>query len=227
MKKISLYMFSLLVLAGFSACDEDYTDWANPQSNPQEESKSGITAQVAGVTSEVVMDTYAEDSVVIAKLESLSGSDEIVGYKLQLAGNDKTLDIPFAEKDGALKVDAAELELLTMQLYNSRQAVARDIAVKVGVSAMASDNQAVSVDVADINMKVTPVTLLRWKMSIMLWEISLRGIWPELWLLHVMRTMMPSLRWSLQTKRKTRLISKYSRNQELPEALIGTRHWAQ
>ena len=216
MKKISLYMFSLLVLAGFSACDEDYTDWANPQSNPQEESKSGITAQVAGVTSEVVMDTYAEDSVVIAKLESLSGSDEIVGYKLQLAGNDKTLDIPFAEKDGALKVDAAELELLTMQLYNSRQAVARDIAVKVGVSAMASDNQAVSVDVADINMKVT-----------MLWEISLRGIWPELWLLHVMRTMMPSLRWSLQTKRKTRLISKYSRNQELPEALIGTRHWAQ
>lgn len=158
MKKISLYMFSLLVLAGFSACDEDYTDWANPQSNPQEESKSGITAQVAGVTSEVVMDTYAEDSVVIAKLESLSGSDEIVGYKLQLAGNDKTLDIPFAEKDGALKVDAAELELLTMQLYNSRQAVARDIAVKVGVSAMASDNQAVSVDVADINMKVTPVT---------------------------------------------------------------------
>lgn len=132
MKKISLYMFSLLVLAGFSACDEDYTDWANPQSNPQEESKSGITAQVAGVTSEVVMDTYAEDSVVIAKLESLSGSDEIVGYKLQLAGNDKTLDIPFAEKDGALKVDAAELELLTMQLYNSRQAVARDIAVKVG-----------------------------------------------------------------------------------------------
>ena len=158
MKKISLYVFSLLVLAGFSACDEDYTDWANPQSNPQEESKSGITAQVAGVTSEVVMDTYAEDSVVIAKLESLSGSDEIVGYKLQLAGNDKTLDIPFAEKDGALKVDAAELELLTMQLYNSRQAVARDIAVKVGVSAMASDNQAVSVDVADINMKVTPVT---------------------------------------------------------------------
>lgn len=35
MKKISLYMFSLLVLAGFSACDEDYTDWANPQSNPR------------------------------------------------------------------------------------------------------------------------------------------------------------------------------------------------
>lgn len=84
MKKISLYMFSLLVLAGFSACDEDYTDWANPQSTPGG-TKSGITAQVAGVTSEVVMDTYAEDSVVIAKLESLSGSDEIVGYKLQLA----------------------------------------------------------------------------------------------------------------------------------------------
>ena len=121
MKRLSYMACLLLASAAFTACDEDFKDWADPQSNPQEESKSGITAQVAGVTSEVVMDTYAEDSVVIAKLESLSGSDEIVGYKLQLAGNDKTLDIPFAEKDGALKVNAAELELLTMQLYNSRQ----------------------------------------------------------------------------------------------------------
>ena len=100
MKKISLYMFSLLMLAGFSACDEDYTDWAAPQSNPQEDSKSGITAQVTGVTPEVVMDTYEEDSVEVAKLETLSGADKVVGYKLQLAGNDKTLSIPFAEKMG-------------------------------------------------------------------------------------------------------------------------------
>ena len=158
MKKISLYMFSLLMLAGFSACDEDYTDWADPQSNPQEDSKSGITAQVIGVTPEVVMDTYEEDSVEVAKLETLSGADKVVGYKLQLAGNDKTLSIPFAEKDGVLKVDATELELLVDQLYNSRQSVVRDLAVKVDVAVMASDNEAVSISAGDIAMKVTPVT---------------------------------------------------------------------
>ena len=158
MKKISLYMFSLLMLAGFSACDEDYTDWADPQSNPQEDSKSGITAQVIGVTPEVVMDTYEEDSVEVAKLETLSGADKVAGYKLQLAGNDKTLSIPFAEKDGVLKVNTAELELLVDQLHNSRQSVVRDIAVKVDVAVMASDNEAVSISAGDIAMKVTPVT---------------------------------------------------------------------
>ena len=158
MKKISLYMFSLLMLAGFSACDEDYTDWADPQSNPQEDSKSGITAQVIGVTPEVVMDTYEGDSVEVAKLETLSGANKVAGYKLQLAGNDKTLSIPFAEKDGVLKVNTAELELLVDQLYNSRQSVVRDIVVKVDVAVMASDNEAVSISASDIAMKVTPVT---------------------------------------------------------------------
>ncbi len=132
---------------------------------------------------------------------SLCRFDEIVGYKLQLAGNDKTYRHSVCRKGWSLKVDAAELELLTMQLYNSRQAVARDIAVKVGVSAMASDNQAVSVDVdLYINMKVTPVTPPAMEDEYYaLGDIS-SWDWPELWLLHVMRTMMPSLRWSLQTK---------------------------
>lgn len=56
------YMFSLLVLAGFSLVTKIIR--ANPQSNPRGGTR-GITAQVAGVTSEVVMDTYAEDSVVL------------------------------------------------------------------------------------------------------------------------------------------------------------------
>lgn len=158
MKKISLYMFSLLTLVGFSACDEDYTDWANPQSNPQEDAKNGITAQMTGLTPEFVMDTYEGDSVEIAKLENLTGADEVVGYKLQLTGNDKTLAIPFAEKDGVLKVDAAELELITNQLYNSRQSVARDVIAKVEVSVMASTNEAVAITTGDIAMKVTPMT---------------------------------------------------------------------
>lgn len=158
MKKISLYMFSLLMLAGFSACDEDYTDWANPQSNPQEDAKAGITAQVIGMTPSIIMDVYEDDSVEIAKLESLSGADKVVGYKLQLSGNEKTQSIPFAEKDGILKVDAAELELLVDQMYNSRRSLPRDITVKVNVAVMASNNEAVSISADDIAMSVVPVT---------------------------------------------------------------------
>lgn len=33
-----------LAAIGFSACNEDFKDWADPQSNPQEESAGQLTA---------------------------------------------------------------------------------------------------------------------------------------------------------------------------------------
>ena len=38
MKKHLIYIGMFLAAIGFSACNEDFKDWADPQSNPQEES---------------------------------------------------------------------------------------------------------------------------------------------------------------------------------------------
>ena len=38
MKKHLIYTGMFLAAIGFSACNEDFKDWADPQSNPQEES---------------------------------------------------------------------------------------------------------------------------------------------------------------------------------------------
>ena len=43
MKKHLIYTGMFLAAIGFSACNEDFKDWADPQSNPQEEA---ITAMV-------------------------------------------------------------------------------------------------------------------------------------------------------------------------------------
>ena len=43
MKKHLIYIGMFLAAIGFSACNEDFKDWADPQSNPQEEA---ITAMV-------------------------------------------------------------------------------------------------------------------------------------------------------------------------------------
>ena len=43
MKRLSYMACLLLASAAFTACDEDFKDWADPQSNPQEEA---ITAMV-------------------------------------------------------------------------------------------------------------------------------------------------------------------------------------
>ena len=37
MKRLSYMACLLLASAAFTACDEDFKDWADPQSNPQEE----------------------------------------------------------------------------------------------------------------------------------------------------------------------------------------------
>ena len=157
MKKISIYVYALLSLAVFSACDEDFKDWADPQSNPQEDAKS-VSAQMAGVTAALNMETYTEDSVEVAKLSSVSEGCTVADFKMQLIANDKTLELPFAENSGVLKVDAKELALLTQTAYNSRQAVARAITLKTSASVVTPTGEAALVNSGDVTMTVTPVT---------------------------------------------------------------------
>ena len=40
MKKQFIYAGMFLFTIGFSACNEDFKDWAAPQSNPQEDSRN-------------------------------------------------------------------------------------------------------------------------------------------------------------------------------------------
>ena len=57
MKKHLIYIGMFLAAIGFSACNEDFKDWADPQSNPQEESAGQLTATfTAGKDASIVMD---------------------------------------------------------------------------------------------------------------------------------------------------------------------------
>ena len=57
MKKHLIYTGMFLAAIGFSACNEDFKDWADPQSNPQEESAGQLTATfTAGKDASIVMD---------------------------------------------------------------------------------------------------------------------------------------------------------------------------
>ena len=47
MKKHLIYIGMFLAAIGFSACNEDFKDWADPQSNPQEESAGQLTGRCA------------------------------------------------------------------------------------------------------------------------------------------------------------------------------------
>ncbi|MBQ8500769.1 MAG: DUF5115 domain-containing protein [Bacteroides sp.] len=157
MKKISIYVCALCSLAAFTACNEDFKDWADPQSNPQEASKS-VTASLDGMDSILDMNEYDSDSIDVAKWGSISDGCTFVDYKLQLSANGETVDLPSNITNGVIKVDAAELSLLTEKAFNSRQGVERSVAIKNQISILTESGEGIVIEGTDIPMTVTPVT---------------------------------------------------------------------
>ena len=54
MKRLSYMACLLLASAAFTACDEDFKDWADPQSNPQEEAITVSYTHLTLPTSDLV-----------------------------------------------------------------------------------------------------------------------------------------------------------------------------
>ena len=47
MKRLAFYAGALLTVFSLTACDEDYTDWASPQSNPQLDPTNGVAISLS------------------------------------------------------------------------------------------------------------------------------------------------------------------------------------
>ena len=73
MRKHLIYAGLFLAAIGFSACDEDFKDWADPQSNTQQDALGQLTATyAAGKDANIVMDAATTDSVEIVKMTSIT-----------------------------------------------------------------------------------------------------------------------------------------------------------
>lgn len=164
MKKYQLLASLFLAGMAFTACtDDDYTDWAEPQSNAPEEAavQIGINAS-AGAS--VNMDTFYQtveaeaqetDSVEIAKLSSSNG--EVASFVL----NGVTINgvsIPAVlTASNDVKVNTLELDAMVRQAFFSRAHVERTLDVQVNASAKLISGAAVNVT-CSANPKFTPIT---------------------------------------------------------------------
>ena len=159
MKKQLIYAGALLLTMGFAACTEDFTDWADPQSNPQLDPAAQASAVFeAGKDVSIVMDNFdvKKDSVEIVKFVS---TDAEKGSKItfgDLLVNDSI--VPYNEKDGVLKVAVGKLDTLTQEIYKSRASVERELMLKVNVSATLPSGDGVSLAVNDVTIKLKPGT---------------------------------------------------------------------
>lgn len=160
MKKQLIYAGALLLTMGFAACTEDFTDWADPQSNPQLDPTAQVNAVFeAGKDASIVMDNFdvKKDSVEIIKFVSTdagAGTKVIFG---NLMVND-TYELPYNEKDGVLKVAVGKLDTLTQEYYKSRASVERELKLKVKASALLSVGEGLSLVTNDVTIKLKPGT---------------------------------------------------------------------
>lgn len=144
MKKIALYAFALLATA-FTACTEDFADWAEPQGFEQEEAigvsfsaTAGTPIDMATVTGETV--SVFTPSVTAEGMTSVSYSINVEGTTL--------------ETDGQGNVSVADLKKITESKYG-KAPEQRTLAATV--SAFIAMGDEVLKETAPIEIKITLV----------------------------------------------------------------------
>ena len=116
-KKILLGMTLLMSMV---SCTEDYTDWANPQTNPQEDAVAFGNGSVTPVDVINLADV-TEDKVQVASIVAPTSSNAAYAPIIKINLGDKTFDI---DNDG--KMATADLATYISEKYGKRP-VERDI----------------------------------------------------------------------------------------------------
>ncbi len=130
MKKLFLYASILVATMAFTACTEDYTDWADPQAYGPEEGVELVTATLENVASNLSYENIG-DTLPLVKITSVASKKEItkvVSKKLFLEG----CEIPFTEdENNVLTVPVARLDSAILVAYNSKAHLNRPLPLKV------------------------------------------------------------------------------------------------
>ncbi|MEQ3234073.1 MULTISPECIES: Outer membrane protein SusF domain-containing protein [Bacteroides] len=156
-----------LFLAGITlgACTDDYTDWANPQSNSPEEAAAKYEISfAAGADAVIDMDKFYStieeeaqktDSVEIAALSS--SNSEVASIKVNSINiNGVTINAAF-KTGNIVKVNTLELDSVVRDAFFSRAHVERVLDVNMNLAVKLKNGEAVNISGAS-QAKLTPIT---------------------------------------------------------------------
>ncbi|MBQ7419519.1 MAG: DUF5115 domain-containing protein [Prevotella sp.] len=152
MKKHIVLGGMLLCAAAFTSCNEDFDDWASPQSNVPGGSAAayGITV-TAGSDANVVMDNAAE-TVEIVKVAK--NQDEI-SYITLKSVTVNGASLPYTYENGSIKVKSAQLDSLVEATTFDRSATSHEVTIATEWSAVLTSGESVSAS-AETAATLTP-----------------------------------------------------------------------
>ena len=156
MKKISLYVSIALAGLFMGSCSDDFTNWANPQTNPQEDAITipGFTATAAQAINFANVETDSVSTFTLSEA-ALPAGFTLDNARLELTPQGvenatKTTVNTSIEGKGAV----ADLSAAVVSVYGKRPS-ARTFDAQVYVNAV-KDGQAVLINAGKINLVMTP-----------------------------------------------------------------------
>ena len=156
MKKLSLYISIALAGLFMGSCSEDFKDWADPQTNPQEDAIT-IPGYQASAVSALDLATVAKDSVNVYTISSatLPEGFELGNSRIELTPEgveNATATEVKTSNDG--KATKADLQALIESVYG-KAPVARTFDGHVYTTAV-KDGQAALIDAGTVKVTATP-----------------------------------------------------------------------
>lgn len=159
MKKLTTY-FAFLVVAAFAlvACDENYDDWADPQTNAQE-SLVDINFQVTVTANSIEIGDITTDSVALARITSTSELEEgaTVSYEAQLFDSEdfsSLQEVLLSYSADACNAAVADLQAAVVELFGKRPD-ARTVYMRL-VSYINVNGQIISKASNTVTLTITP-----------------------------------------------------------------------
>lgn len=141
-KAMKQYILPLIALAGIglTSCDEDYTDWAKPQSYDQEASTAAKTlTAVTGSSSGTTYDATTTDTLHLLSI-SATGS-----YAIDSVFINDSYAVPFTLKGDSVLVTKTQLDSVVHQAYFSQASTQRTLSVKAKGAVIDASGQALLV----------------------------------------------------------------------------------
>jgi hypothetical protein len=152
MKKHMLLGGMLLCAAAFTSCNEDFDNWASPQSNVPgaDVAPYGITV-APGSQSNIVMDNATENSQIIAVSTKQKEVASIELRGMTING----VNLPYTYEKGAVSVNTQKLDSLVEISMLDRSATPHAVTVKTLWSAVLATGEAVPFE-SETEITLTP-----------------------------------------------------------------------
>lgn len=163
MKKSIIYIGVIAMSLGLTACDEDFTDWAKPQTNPQEPAAGAVTVVTEQGEDAVVTLPLSEDHIKVK-----GDSVDVINYVSCTDGNVKEVvptqilvngeySLPFVQHGNVMRVAAAKIDSISRLAYNSRACVQRDMKLQLKTQCKTNTGTSYLGSGNEVDLKFTPV----------------------------------------------------------------------